>query len=378
MRRWITRTVGLSGLVLLMLTGVMMGVHRQAPTGFVVALADQRYQGGYVVRVEPDGRSVNTLLTETELLFSALTVNPDHTAMTLTALHGADLVPSWWSFSLTGTLHQHDSAPPYPDAIPAPDGQWVLLLRQQTLYRATPDPRQPLEVIFTQRGFKDNLAWSHDGQWVLLRLNESSPTLYRVRPDGSEASPIVPTSAAVSQVVWSPINDWVVYSVQHEAATGRSADLYRVRIDGSDNQRLNAATLPPVSRLAGSPDGAWVLVMTADSSGAGIERGLWRLSTNDWTLTPVPLTTRSLLIDELGWSPDNHALAVVSWGSLYRLDLDTGHLVTLHSAYLIEHRSPVWVVPLTKDWHGGGLALLGVVGVGLALVGELGCRLTVN
>lgn len=361
--RSMQRVMMLGGVLLLVLTALMAWGHRQQPSGYILALADERYQGSYVVRVAPDGSNPATLFGEQRPILSSLQVTPDHRHLTLTALHGADLVPSWWMVSLTGTVRQRLPAPAYPDALPSPDGQWLLIQRRLILYRVPADDSAPPHDIFNERGVKDNLAWTHDGRWVVFRLNDTRPTLYRVRPDGSEAAPIVDDGQAVSHVAWSPLDDGVVYGVLHETPTGRTADLYRVQVDGSGRQRLNADPLPPISRLAWSPDGAWVLVMTADASGAGVERGLLRLNTADWTLTTVPVTTRSLLIDELGWSPDNRALVIVSWGSLYRLDLDTGRLVTLQSAYLVEHRSPVWAVPSDARWHQGGLALVGILGI---------------
>lgn len=363
--RSIQRVMMLGGVLLLVVTALIAWVHRGQPSGYVLSLADERYHGSYVVRVAPDGGQAATLFGEQRPILSSLQVSPDHSVLTLAGMYGADLVPSWWRVTLTGTVRQRLPAPSYPNAIPAPDGTWLVWQRSGVLYRVPADESLAPQAIFDQRGVKDNLAWTHDGRWVVFRLNDTLPRLYRVRPDGSGAAPIVEDGQAVSQVAWSPLDDWLVYGVLHETPSGRTADLYRVRVDGSGQQRLNAAALPPINRLAWSPDGAWVLVMTADASGEGIERGLLRLDTHDWTLAAVPVTTRSLLIGELGWSPDNRALAIVSWGSLYRLDLDTGRLVTLQSAYLVEHRSPVWAVPPDAPWHVGGLVLVGI----LALAG---------
>ncbi|MFO0912072.1 MAG: DPP IV N-terminal domain-containing protein [Pirellulales bacterium] len=101
------------------------------------------------------------------------------------------------------------------------------------------------------------VRWLDDGR-SFLWLSERSGWrhAYRVPLDGQSAAPITQGDFDVIDVVGIDQSDgWLVYSASPENATQQYS--YRVRLDGSQNQRLSPADRPGWYGLELSPDGKW-------------------------------------------------------------------------------------------------------------------------
>ena len=80
-------------------------------------------------------------------------------------------------------------------------------------------------------------AWSPDGEKVLFPLSGNDIGI--VSTDGSGSMTRIDLQGYITQAVWSPDGDWIIYMWKPKENSNRHYfDLYKIRADGSENTLL--------------------------------------------------------------------------------------------------------------------------------------------
>jgi Tol biopolymer transport system component len=135
----------------------------------------------------------------------------------------------------------------------SPDGEQVALLIVETpeyVLRIMPSDGGEMELLATDVWWDSNLVWSPDGHWLAyVGFDEAtiSSHIALIHPDGSDRHAILvghPDLPIISDITWSPDGKWISFA----GGSGNQRDLYRIRPDGRDLQRLtyhNAEAIVP-------------------------------------------------------------------------------------------------------------------------------------
>lgn len=111
----------------------------------------------------------------------------------------------------------------------------------------------------TQNPARDDTGpvWSQDGRWIafvaILHDQSRDEDIYRMKADGSQQQRLTTNPNDELFPEWSPDGQWIAY----EAISNYGFDIYRMRANGSEQQRLtydeksngNPHWSPPLTRL---------------------------------------------------------------------------------------------------------------------------------
>ncbi|NJL94984.1 MAG: hypothetical protein HC915_15310 [Anaerolineae bacterium] len=133
-------------------------------------------------------------------------------------------------------------------------GQIRLLRQDLPAPGATPPAPQVLPLA--PQALPIEVVWSPDGAWLAVTCycGDGGADLYRLRPDGSDPQRLTtfPNASEVRLPRWSPEGEWLALHV-----LGPQGGLYRVRVEGSDLEQLAEGHSTDVA-ASWSPDGAWL------------------------------------------------------------------------------------------------------------------------
>ena len=194
------------------------------------------------------------------------------------------------------------------------DGNWEI-------YTARGDGAQPVRVT-NHPGSDVQPQLNHGATVVVFASNRNAGQfdIYSARPDGSSVLRITTSDHNESYPAFSPDGAYIAYARYQE----NNWELYRVRVDGSDQTRLTGDSNYDDLMPAWSPDGqriAWVrthngmgAIWTMNSDGSGVQ----------------PLTSQFNYLQNPRWSPDGRRIAFDAdidgdhWNELAVFDLAAG------------------------------------------------------
>jgi len=128
------------------------------------------------------------------------------------------------------------------------------------------------------RSQTDHADWSPDSRELVATVAGNTARLMITSIDGADTTSLSALGGDATQAAWSPLGDRLAYT-----RSSPLADVYLVRLDGSDNRLLQANAIRP----AWSPDGSRVAFS--------------RRSATDMSIWSVEIATGNLT--RLSWAP---------------------------------------------------------------------------
>jgi Tol biopolymer transport system component len=150
------------------------------------------------------------------------------------------------------------------------------------------------------RNFSFYSGFAADGEWLLFdcSVGERYASICRMHFDGSEAQELTPFNTASYFIAWMPDKVFFVFS-SYEGEDYNGADLYSMRLDGSDVQQLT--DFPERTDSAGfNPDGSQLLVWVGENLGV---KDLYRMNL-DGSEPEILLSSDQEGLRRFTWSPD--------------------------------------------------------------------------
>jgi TolB protein len=128
------------------------------------------------------------------------------------------------------------------------------------------------ERAVTKGALDYNPAWSPDGKWIAITSErDGSADLYRMRPDGTGIERLTDDPAYDDQAAWSPDGKQIVFVTTR---AGGTADLWILDVQ---THRARPVTSGPGGdfRPSWSPDGKWIAFSSDRESSLPMARGRW-------------------------------------------------------------------------------------------------------
>lgn len=177
----------------------------------------------------------------------------------------------------------------------------------------------PVPVAHSVSG--DRPRWSPNGAWLLYTANEDGDTdVFRIRPDGTDQQKLTDNTRPDAAPYWSPDGRQIVY----RSSQSTHDDLWRMDINGKNPRHLTASASYATYPLW-TPDGQWIVF-----GGAG-EWDIFRVNPDGYQIQN--LTGNPAFDDDLAPSPDGQWLAFTSDRdgnrNIYRMKVDGSHLERL-------------------------------------------------
>lgn len=159
----------------------------------------------------------------------------------------------------------------------SPDGTHLAYTSQRTDYGADIYLRDlqngPTHILTSANGADASPEFSPDGQWVAFMSDRTgSFNIYVMRVDGSEAHSIGGRLNDERWPIWTPDGEWVIFS---SIGGDGTPTLYQMRPDGTDLRRLSPPNLPlAAAKCSPLIDQAWhpvgLLLLVGSTWGAGV------------------------------------------------------------------------------------------------------------
>jgi Tol biopolymer transport system component len=200
------------------------------------------------------------------------------------------------------------------------------------------DGSNRVRLVEGQAGFLAAPSWSPDGSQIAFVSDvEGEPDIWVMGSDGSSLVNLTEHEAKDHSPAWSPDGEWIAFASVRDSLYW---ELYRMRPDGSDVQRLtwweDASDLSPTwspdgTRLAFATkrDGNWE-IYTMDRDGGNLAR-----------LTEHPADDTNP-----AWSPDGSRIAFVStrdgYAEIYLIPIVGGEAVNISNAPFSSEHGPTW------------------------------------
>ena len=245
-----------------------------------------------------------------------------------------------------------DTPAPKPTATPSPTPPVVVARSMPSIAYQSREPGEKawyvhvmdsdgsnrVRLVEGQAGFLAAPSWSPDGSQIAFVSDvEGEPDIWVMGSDGSGLVNLTGHEAKDHSPAWSPDGEWIAFASVRDSLYW---ELYRMRPDGSDVQRLtwweDASDLSP----AWSPDGTRLAfaskrddnweIYTMDRDGGNLAR-----------LTEHPADDTNP-----AWSPDGSRIAFVStrdgYAEIYLVPIVGGEAVNISNAPFSSEHGPTW------------------------------------
>ncbi len=191
----------------------------------------------------------------------------------------------------------------YGEASFSPDGRWLTFplgssLENTNIYKMQLSGGQPIQLTFFEHALAANPAWSPDSQHIAFVSRQNGSTkVWMVNANGGAAQPLERTNAADSnhRLSWFPSPE-IVYQIPGVRNLSR--------INGKTQEEQLLIHDPSVGwlpfRPIFSPDGKNVAV----NWNRHPDRGIWTISLEPYSETPLLANNGNGDNLPLGWSPD--------------------------------------------------------------------------
>jgi TolB protein len=257
----------------------------------------------------------------------------------------------------------------------SPDGQWIVFAHGSSrgqLYRMRPDGSELQRLTYDDAYINIQPDWSPDSQWILYECDtDYTYSFCRIHPDGSGFQYVLDTPDQNRDPAWSPDGQWIVFSSNR---LGRDTRIYRMRLDGSEVQRLTNGPSYADFDPDWSPDGQWIVFVSQERD--TLNADLYRMHPDGSALqrlTDDPAHDRFP-----AWSPDGQWIAFTSDRDdqrvqIYRMRPDGSALQRLTSFPGLGGQRPAWSPPIQSSFHpalplaAGSVCLAAGLGVESAL-----------
>jgi TolB protein len=128
------------------------------------------------------------------------------------------------------------------------------------------------ERVLTEGALDYNPAWSPDGQWIVFTSERNgSADLYRMRPDGSGVERLTDDPAYDDQAAFSPDGNQIAFVTTRSAGT---ANLWILDLKTRQARPLTSGAGGDF-RPAWSPDGQWIAFSSDRGSSMPFAKGRW-------------------------------------------------------------------------------------------------------
>ncbi len=126
--------------------------------------------------------------------------------------------------------------------------------------------------LIKSEGLDYNPAWSPDGQWIVFTSERGgSADLYRVKPDGSNLERLTDNPAYDDQAAFSPDIEQIVFVTTR---AGGTADLWTLDLRTHESKPLTSGPGGDF-RPSWSPDGKWIAFSSGRGSTLPMAKGRW-------------------------------------------------------------------------------------------------------
>ncbi len=184
------------------------------------------------------------------------------------------------------------------------------------------------KVLGEENYFLQFNGWSADGEWMLFGSN----IIFALNPDDGSIVDLTNPRTYYEQIQrWSPDREWL-YFLSDRDPEFHYSQLYRMRIDGSNQQRLT--DIDQEIRIVGySPDHEWVFLNTYTSQQT---HTLWTMRPDGSERSLITQADDFILLD--AWSPDMQWIIVhfeteSDGEAYYRISLEDGSINRLTDYY---------------------------------------------
>lgn len=326
--------------------------------GAWIAYTTPNSNATHLFQLRPDGSRHRRLTDDPAVNLYNVLWSPDGVWLVYIACPDVYMTACRLYSARSGALEQHEfAASPGQDQDPAwsPDGAWLVFDAwdgaNRHIYRARPDGSQMQQLV---EGWQ--ATWSPDGAWIVFNRNDG---IYRMRPDGSGVQRLTTQAQLEGQAIWSPDGARIVFEARESSALAMHVNtlaLYVMAADGSGLQRI-----APGRAAQWSPDGAWIVFQSSGSS----EQQLYRVRADGSDLQKLTDCPESCVNAQ--WSPDGAWIVFeyhyYATHGIYRMRPDGSEVQFLASGI-----NPQWSLQAARDWHAGWSVLAGVA---LVMVGAV-------
>lgn len=235
----------------------------------------------------------------------------------------------------------------------SPDGRWIAFTDTFEIYRVAFNGGPTLRITNDSSAIKADPRWSPDGAWIAFTAQVGTDVeIFRVRPDGSDLQRLTNHPDQDVRAVWSPDGRWIGFLSNRGEPD--FMNVFRMKPDGTGLARVSQAAAPYVS-LEWSIDGLWLYLYQRNT-------GLFRMLADGGAperVNDAALTGTYNRSPNGAWLAFAYAIPYDVVSDIYRIRPDGTDRQQL-TDHPEQDAFPAWSPVIDKSWHSLGLFMLSV------------------